>query len=113
MERQEEMFWEFCQRHRLTPLSEIFADRGKTGYKDDHRKKWRLGQLIAAAKDGRFERDTVIVVEAWDRLGRLRPNKQTEVVAELLRTGVNIGVCRLNDIFTEYDFGTHKTTWLP
>jgi DNA invertase Pin-like site-specific DNA recombinase len=110
--RQERMFRDFCQFHNLTPLPEIFADRGRSGYKDEHRKKGRLGQLIAMAKDGRFDPGTVIVVEAWDRLGRLRPDRQTELVAELLRTGVRIGVCRLNDIFTEEDFGTHKWTTL-
>jgi DNA invertase Pin-like site-specific DNA recombinase len=52
------------------------------------------------------------VVEAWDRLGRLRPDKQTDLIAELLRTGVSIGICRLDDIFTEDDFGTHKWTTL-
>jgi DNA invertase Pin-like site-specific DNA recombinase len=107
-DRQDRDFRHFCRRHNLTPLSEVYADRGRSGYKDEHRKKGKLGELIAAAKDGRFEVGTVIVVEAWDRLGRLRPDRQTELVAELLRTGVNIGVCRLNDVFTEEDFGTHK-----
>jgi DNA invertase Pin-like site-specific DNA recombinase len=110
--RQAVLFRDFCQCHNLTPLTEVFADRGKSGYKGDHRKTGRLGDLIAAAKEGRFEPGTVIVVEAWDRLGRLRPDKQTELVAELLRTGVCIGVCRLNDLFTEEDFGTHKWTTL-
>jgi DNA invertase Pin-like site-specific DNA recombinase len=110
--RQGEMFRHFCQRHNLTPLAEIFADRGRSGYKDEHRKKGRLGQLIAMAKDGRFDPGTVVVVEAWDRLGRLRPDRQTDLVAELLRTGVRIGVCRLDDIFSEEDFGTHKWTTL-
>lgn len=111
-DRQDRMFRDFCQQHNLTPLTEVFADRGRSGYKDEHRKKGRLGQLVAMAKDGRFEPGTIIVVEAWDRLGRLRPDKQTELVAELLRTGVDIGICRLNDIFTEEDFGTHKWTTL-
>ena len=112
-DRQADMFRAFCLRHNLTPVHEIFADRGRSGYKDEHRKKGRLGQLVAMAKEGgRFEPGTVIVVEAWDRLGRLRPDKQTELVAELLRTGVSIGVCRLDDIFTEDDFGTHKWTTL-
>src|SRR5262249_42901406 len=53
-------------------------------------------------------RGTIIVVERWDRLGRLRPDKQTELIAELLRTGVDIGVAALDDIFTETDFGTFK-----
>src|SRR5262245_17910234 len=64
------------------------------------------------AKDSRFDRGTVIVVEAWGRLGRLRPDRQVELVAELLRTGVQIGVCRLGDIFAEEDFGSHKWTTL-
>ena len=64
------------------------------------------------AKDGRFEPGTIVVVEAWDRLGRLRPDRQTDLVAELLRTGIDVGICRLDDIFTENDFGTHKWTTL-
>jgi DNA invertase Pin-like site-specific DNA recombinase len=111
--RQQEEFRDFCQRHSLTPLrAREYMDRGRSGYKDDHRKKGKLGELIAEAKAGTFEPGSVIVVEAWDRLGRLRPDRQTELVAELLRTGVDIGVCRLNDVFTEEDFGTHKWTTL-
>ena len=110
--RQEQMFRDFCTRHNLTPSAEVFADRGRSGYKDEHRKKGRLGQLVAMAKDERFEAGTVVVIEAWDRLGRLRPDRQTDLVAELLRTGINIGICRLDDIFSEDDFGTHKWTTL-
>jgi DNA invertase Pin-like site-specific DNA recombinase len=111
-DRQDKMFRDFCQRHDLIPLLEVYADRGRSGYKDEHRKKGRLGQLIALAKAGGLEPGTVVVVEAWDRLGRLRPDRQTELVAELLRTGVCIGVCQLDDIFCEEDFGTHKWTTL-
>lgn len=109
--RQERDFRNFCKRHNLTPLSKVYADQC-SGYHDMHRKKGHLGDLIAEAKAGRFEPGTIIVVEAWDRLGRLRPDKQTDLIAELLRTGVHIGICRLDDIFTEDDFGSHKWTTL-
>jgi hypothetical protein len=111
-DRQERDFRSFCLRHNLTPLTLDYTDRGKSAYHDAHRKKGRLGHLIAAAKDGHFEPGSIIVIEAWDRLGRLRPDKQTDLIAELLRTGVDIGICRLDDIFTEDDFGTHKWTTL-
>jgi DNA invertase Pin-like site-specific DNA recombinase len=111
-DRQDRMYRDFCQRHDLTPLKDVYADRGRSGYRDEHRTKGRFGQLVADAKDGRFEPGTVVVVEAWDRLGRLRPDKQTDLIAELLRTGVRIGICRLDDIFKEEDFGTHKWTTL-
>ena len=111
-DRQEREYRAFCQRHNLTPGKEVFADRGRSGYHGEHRTRGRLGQLLEAAKEGRFDPGTVVVIEAWDRLGRLRPDRQTELISELLRTGVNIGVCRLDDVFTEEDFGTHKWTTL-
>jgi DNA invertase Pin-like site-specific DNA recombinase len=106
--RQARDFKTFCNLHNLTPLVETWNDRGRSGYHDEHRKKGDLGRLIAAAKDGRFEPGTVIVVEAWDRLGRLRPGRQTDLIAELLHTGVDIGICKLNDVFTLDDCGSHK-----
>jgi DNA invertase Pin-like site-specific DNA recombinase len=108
-DRQDEAFHSFCRNHRLTPLAESFADRGRSGYHDEHRKKGRLGDLIAAAKvPGRFPPRTVVVVEAWDRLGRLRPDRQIKLIEELLQTGLRIGICRINDVFEEADFGTDK-----
>jgi DNA invertase Pin-like site-specific DNA recombinase len=104
------MFRAFCERHDLIAMQQVFTDRGRSGYRDEHRKKGRLGQLIAMAKDGRFEPGTVIVVEAWDRLGRLRPDAMTSLISDLLKCDVGIGVCRLDDVFTDQDFGTHK--WL-
>jgi DNA invertase Pin-like site-specific DNA recombinase len=112
LDRQKKAFKSFCKIHNLTPLAKRYEDCGRSGYSDAHRKKGELGQLIEAAKAGEFEPGTVIVAEAWDRLGRLRPDKQTELIAELLKTGMSIGVCRLNDIFTEEDFGSHKWTVL-
>jgi DNA invertase Pin-like site-specific DNA recombinase len=110
--RQDAAFKLFCTLHDLTPSGEAYRDEGRSGYHDEHRRKGRLGELVQAAKDGAFEPETVVVVEAWDRLGRLRPDKQTSLIADLLRTGVGIGICRLNDIFVEDDFGTHKWTVL-
>jgi DNA invertase Pin-like site-specific DNA recombinase len=110
--RQRDAFLAFCRTFDLTPADETFIDRGRSGFKGDHRKKGDFGRLIDLAKTGHFPPGTVIVVEAWDRLGRLRPDRQVALVAELLRTGVDIGICRLSDSFTEADFGTHKWTTL-
>jgi DNA invertase Pin-like site-specific DNA recombinase len=110
--RQDAAFKLFCKLHDLTPSGEAYRDEGRSGYHDEHRRRGRLGELVQAAKDRAFEPETVVVVEAWDRLGRLRPDRQTDLIAELLRTGVGIGICRLNDIFVEDDFGTHKWTVL-
>jgi hypothetical protein len=63
-------------------------------------------------KEGRIEAGTVLVIEAWDRLSRERPDKTIKLLSKLLEAGLSIGVCRLDDIFTEEDFGTHKFTTL-
>lgn len=111
-DRQQEMFERFCQRHNLTPLRDVFRDRGRSGYSGAHRTKGELGRLVEESKIGRFESGSVIVAESWDRLGRLRPDLQIELLKELLVTGVDIGICRLDDVFTLADFGSHKWTTL-
>jgi DNA invertase Pin-like site-specific DNA recombinase len=109
-DRQQRRFRQFCQAHNLTPLPGVYADRGRSGYKNEHRQKGEFGKLLKAASEGKFEPGTVIVAEAWDRFGRLRPDRQVALMAELLKTGVAVGICSLNDIFVESDFGTHKWT---
>jgi DNA invertase Pin-like site-specific DNA recombinase len=116
-DRQNRAYAAFCERHQLQPAKEMFIDRGVSGFRGAHRKKGALGRLIEIAKTGVFRPKKgapryVLVVEAWDRLGRLRPDKQMALISELLRSGLKIGVCRLDDIFTEADFGTHKFTTL-
>lgn len=110
--RQQEAFIRFCERHNLRPAKQSFIDRGLSGYSGKHRSKGELGQLEELAKRHTWPKGTTIVIEAWDRLGRLRPDKQIELIAGLLRTGLRIGVTRLDDIFSEDDFGTHKWTTL-
>ncbi|MBM3980107.1 MAG: recombinase family protein [Planctomycetes bacterium] len=61
LDRQERMYRQFCERHNLTPGKEVFADKGRSGYHGEHRTRGRLGQLIEAAKEGRFDPGTVIV----------------------------------------------------
>jgi DNA invertase Pin-like site-specific DNA recombinase len=104
------MFREFCQAHNLTPSGEAFVDAGLSGYHAKHIKKGRLKALIEAAESKAFEPGTVIVVEAWDRLGRQEPPVQTALIERLVRTGVSIGVCRMGQIFTRDDLNT--THWI-
>jgi DNA invertase Pin-like site-specific DNA recombinase len=106
--RQREEFLAFCVNHDLTPADKGYADEGVSGFSDKRRTKGSLGRFIELAKRGAFEKGTVLVVEAWDRLSRERPDKTINLVQDLLRTGVSIGVCRLNNVFSEGDFGTEK-----
>jgi DNA invertase Pin-like site-specific DNA recombinase len=110
--RQDRGFQRFCEKHGLRPLPDTFVDEGRSGWTGAHRTKGKLGQLIAMAQDRAFPPRTVIVVEAWDRLGRMRPDRQIDLLRELLATGVAIGIVSLDLIFRESDFGTHKWSTL-
>lgn len=108
-DRQDQDYAAFCERHRLEPIKEYrFIDRGLSGWTEEHRRKGDMGRLEAAAKAGVFPKRAVLVVEAWDRFCRMRPEKATAFLADLLRTGLRLGICHLDDIFSEEDFGTHK-----
>jgi DNA invertase Pin-like site-specific DNA recombinase len=110
--RQQRDFLAFCARHHLRPATQTFIDRGISGYKGLHATKGDLSRLLELAQVGTFPTGTVVVVEAWDRLGRQRPDRQMTLISDLLRTGLKIGVCRLDDVFSEEDFGSHKFTTL-
>jgi DNA invertase Pin-like site-specific DNA recombinase len=110
--RQEQDYRSFVQQHNLTPSGQAFTDEGTSGFRGRHRQKGQLKELVEAAQAGTWEKGTIIVVEAWDRLGRMIPNKQIRLIEELLETGVSIGIVRLNDTFTYADFGSHKWTIL-
>src|SRR5262245_2454721 len=108
--RQAKDFRAFCERHNLTPLRDVFGDRGRSGFKGHHRTRGELGALIRAAEGGRFDPpgSVVCVIESWDRLGRLRPDLMIDLIRELLGAGLAIGICRLNQVFELTDFGTDK-----
>src|SRR5689334_17922693 len=86
-DRQLQMFLRFCEIHKLTPAAQNFMDRGRSGYHGKHRTKGQFKLLEEMAKRKEFPKGTVIVIEAWDRLGRMVPDKQTELVVGLLKAG--------------------------
>jgi DNA invertase Pin-like site-specific DNA recombinase len=110
--RQSRDFAAFCERHRLTPATESFHDAGRSRFKGAHRLKGALVRFEKLVKAGEVPRGTVHVVEAWDRLSRERPDRVIALISNILSAGVDIGVTRLDDIFTEEDLGTHKFTTL-
>jgi DNA invertase Pin-like site-specific DNA recombinase len=110
--RQARDFARFCERHNLTPATFRLTDSGLSGFRGEHRRKGAMGRLEAMARAGEVPPDAVLVIEGWDRLSRERPDKTIAMLSDLLRAGLSIGVCRLDDIFSEDDFGTHKFTTL-
>jgi DNA invertase Pin-like site-specific DNA recombinase len=108
--RQERGFTSFCERHGLKPApdAEHLTDMGLSAYKDIHRTKGKLGVFLQAIRDGKVPRGRVLVVEALDRLARLRPDLSMDLARDIMQAGIDIGVVRLGDIFTLSDLGGAK-----
>jgi DNA invertase Pin-like site-specific DNA recombinase len=108
--RQERGFTSFCERHGLKPApdAEHLTDMGLSAYKDIHRTKGKLGVFLAAIRDGKVPRGRVLVVEALDRLARLRPDLSMDLARDIMQAGIDIGVVGLGDIFTLADLGGAK-----
>ena len=103
--RQAEDFQKFCLAHNLTPYSETFIDKGKSGYKGHHR-EGDFGRFLALLEAGKIPQGSVLVVENLDRFSREVPDVAVGTWASIIRQGCDIGVCRSGNIRTKADLGT-------
>lgn len=65
-------------------LLDVFFDRGVSGFKGRHRRKGRLADLIATARQGKIEPGTALIVENLDRLSRETINVALQQFLELI-----------------------------
>lgn len=75
---------------------------GVSGYSGAHIKPGSaLGGFLAAVKEGKIPRGTVLIVEALDRLSRLEPLEAFEIFTAILRAGVEIHTLQDQQVYTE------------
>ena len=67
LERQEDKFLPFCERHGLIPNKDRVIDEGLSAYHGLHYRKGNLGGFLQARRDGLIPAGSVLVVEEWDR----------------------------------------------
>jgi DNA invertase Pin-like site-specific DNA recombinase len=100
--RQTAAFNSFCQAHHLTPFHDNFLDKGKSGFKAEHR-KGDFGKFLAMAEQGAFPPNSVLVVEALDRFSRELPLSVAATFQAITKLGIAIGVCQDNRIYFAED----------
>ena len=65
------------------------SDLGVSGYSGRHLEAG-LGELLEEAKSGRIGEGWFVLVEAYDRLGRLEPLVMINLLQQLINTGVTL-----------------------
>ena len=73
-------------------LDETLKDEGCSGYHGEHKKKGALGRFLIRVKNGNGEipKNSILLVENIDRLGREPILDAFETVTSLIKNGVNI-----------------------
>ena len=94
----DDVFLPFCEHHGLLPNPDKIIDKGLSAY---HGKHWRKGSLkvfVDAAREGRIPAGSVLVVEDWDRFSRRKSSVSHEMLNELFKYDISLGVVRENVI---------------
>jgi DNA invertase Pin-like site-specific DNA recombinase len=81
---------EFCKSHNLILNDTRYADLGVSGWKGKNMETGALGVFLLALKAGKLEKNSVLVVENFDRFSRLKPRKAYEKLAEIIEAGVDV-----------------------
>lgn len=66
-----------------------FKDLGVSGWDGEHLEHG-FGQLLAAIKHGHIPAESVVLVEAIDRIGRLEPMEMLPLISSIVKAGVSI-----------------------
>jgi len=113
VERQKQMIQEWLRSHPDYELSHLSrVDEGLSGYKAKHLAEGAgLKAIQDAIKDGQIVEGDVLLVEAVDRLGRLKHVEMTKLIGDILNAGVDIVTLEDNQ---RYDIGRMNTdgAWL-
>lgn len=82
-------------------LVEDLQDIGLSAHDGTNIKKGKLGKFLQAAKDGKIEKDSVLLVESLDRLSRRTPMQAFIQFSEIISHGIEIHTIFDRQIYTE------------
>lgn len=103
--RQDTGFADFCRKFKLEPQELSFHDHGKSGYSGKNL-EGDLGRFLALIPS--LPKPSVLVIEAFDRLSRQRPDKTIALLSKILESGISLGIIFMGDIITVEDLATYK-----
>ena len=81
------------------PLDEILLDKGLSAFKGEHKKKGALGRFLIRVKNSEVPKNSILLIENIDRLGREPMLDAFETVTSLIKNGVNIQTLRPREFY--------------
>ena len=106
LERQEDKFLPFCERHGLVPNQDRLVDKGLSAYHGQHLRKGALGGFIQARRDGLIPAGSVLVVEEWSRFSRRKASNSERMLLEMWDLDLALGLVTQDQIITEESYNS-------
>ena len=106
LERQEDKFLPFCERHGLIPNKDRVIDEGLSAYHGLHYRKGNLGGFLQARRDGLIQAGSVLVVEEWSRFSRRKASVSERMLHEMWELDLALGLVTQNQIITEESYNS-------
>ena len=93
---------DFCRRHNLV-LDETLTikDLGKSGFNGKNADSGNLSVFLDAIRNKKIPQNTVLVVEALDRLTRNNVIDASHLLTDILRHGIDVGLVTENKIYSK------------
>jgi DNA invertase Pin-like site-specific DNA recombinase len=99
IERQSELTSKWLFNHPEYELSKLSQkDLGKSGFKGTHLDHG-LGTILSAIQGGKIKAGDVLLIEAFDRLGRLEPLEMVSLVTGIVTAGIDIHTLQDNAVY--------------
>ena len=95
--RQTELAKEFLAQYPEYEIADIFEDAGTSAfYPKNVKKDAGLGGFLQVVREGKIEPDSLLVVEAVDRISRLGIRKGQKIFDELRDHKINVAIVKFN-----------------
>lgn len=104
LSRQDQAALTFLKNHPEYEISEHISDAGVSAYSGANiDAEAGLGSFLRDAEAGRIKPDSMLIVEAPDRISRLGINKGTAIFNRLLSAKINVGLTRYGIVIRHDD----------
>jgi DNA invertase Pin-like site-specific DNA recombinase len=101
LKRQLDMAREWCEKKPNIELDESLTDEGISAFEGNHLETGALGIFLEKCENGEIPKKSILIVEAFDRLTRMKKSKAHRLFWRLLEY-VDLVVLRLgDDLITE------------
>ncbi|WP_047513905.1 recombinase family protein [Vibrio harveyi] len=97
LDRQKSMALDWLSKHPEYHLEEVLSDDGRSAYKGHNLSSGALGDFIKRCELGEIPENSLLLVEAIDRISRRSVDEQRELWRKLKELRINIAVARFGE----------------